>query len=212
MSGNIYVADSKIPNSKMVTWSKYRNNRCWRKWHELNIYNQLSYQTILRLTRQKTYILLTVWTIEFKKYKSTPKIIIPAGQTSAQLIVSGMVIQKTKTDETIVLEPGVTNATLASNETDSYCFDNNTPPTVTFTLVRTRLLKLTNRCNNSYIIKHFRQGYWHRVLMEGTATETVEYTVSSKRISIPAKARLAALPSQQRIGWHFGWNVRNDHF
>jgi hypothetical protein len=36
--------------------------------------------------------------------------------------------------------------------------------------------------------------------MEGTATETVEYTVSSKRISIPAKARLAALPSQQRIG------------
>ncbi|RTZ05909.1 hypothetical protein EKM05_13220 [Flavobacterium sp. GSP27] len=124
-----------------------------------------------------------------QKYQYSPQIIIKAGQTTAQLIVSGIVDSADEYDETIVLEPGITNATLASTDPIRITLtDNNTPPTVTFTFSKD---KITENSQTDVTLTATLSNISGKdididFLIQGTATETGEYTVNSKRISIPA--------------------------
>jgi hypothetical protein len=131
-----------------------------------------------------------------QKYQLAPQIIIPAGQTSAQLIVSGIEDTMDENDETIILEPEVSNAVLTTTNAISITLtDNNTPPTVSFTFSKEKIVEnaqsdvtltvtLSNVSSKDVDIEF---------LTEGTATETGEYSVSSKHITIPANSPLGSV-------------------
>jgi len=126
-----------------------------------------------------------------QKYQYSPQIVIPAGQTSAQLIISGIVDTIDENDKTIVLQPSITNATLATTEPVSIILtDSNNPPTVSFTLSKEKITENspTDVTLTATLSNVSGKDINIDFLMEGSATETSEYTVSSKHISIPANS------------------------
>jgi VCBS repeat-containing protein len=126
-----------------------------------------------------------------QKYKYSSQIIIPAGQTTAQLVVSGIVDTADENDETIVFELGVTNATLAATEPIRISLtDSNDPPTVSFTFSREKIIENspTDVTLTATISNLSAKDIDIEFLMEGTASETGEYNVSSKHIPIPANS------------------------
>jgi hypothetical protein len=126
-----------------------------------------------------------------QKYQYSPQIVIPTGQTSAQLIVSGIEDTMDENDETIILEPEVTNAVLTTTNAISIILtDNNTPPTVSLTFSKE---KITENAPTDVTLTATSSNVSGKdvdieFLTEGTATETGEYSVYSKHISIPVNS------------------------
>jgi VCBS repeat-containing protein len=124
-----------------------------------------------------------------QKFNYAIQILIPAGQTSGTLTMTGIQDALDENDEIIVLIPNSTNAVLSNATPISITITDLTePPTVSFTLSGQSIVEnsSTDITLTATLSSVSAKDIDIEFIMEGTATETVEYVLSSNTISIPA--------------------------
>jgi hypothetical protein len=145
----------------------------------------------LQLLRQDTNQVLLY------NYQLAPQIKIPAGDISGQLTISAIDDTSDEANETIVLTPGiVANASLSSNEPITLTItDNDELPTITFALSASKIVENSATTVTFTATPSVVSGKDITIpfTLSGTATETVEYTVSATQFVIPANAPSASV-------------------
>jgi sugar lactone lactonase YvrE len=124
-----------------------------------------------------------------QKYQYAPQIIIKAGEKQAQLTISGVTDTLYEDEEIITLETSATNANLSVTSPISIQLtDLNNPPTVSFAFSQTKIPEnsTTDVTFTARLSTVSGKNTSIEFTLEGTATETTEYVVSSKTINIPA--------------------------
>ena len=117
--------------------------------------------------------------------------VIVAGETSVSSLFSGIADTSDENDETIILNPTITNAVLASSAALTVNLtDINDAPSVAFTFSEASIKENSNTDVTLTATLSSVSGKPVEMVftMEGTAVETDDYVLSSKTITIPANS------------------------
>ena len=117
--------------------------------------------------------------------------VIAAGETVAELLFSGIRDTRDELDETIILNPSVTNADLASEDALTVNLtDINDAPSVAFTFSEASIKEnsTTDVTFTATLSSVSGKPVEMVFTMEGTAVEDTDYELSSKTITIPANS------------------------
>ncbi|MFT5250338.1 MAG: hypothetical protein ACI93P_002073, partial [bacterium] len=124
-----------------------------------------------------------------QKYDFSPQLVVKAGETVAELLFSGLEDTRDEDDETIILNTNITNGILASTDALSVKLtDISEVPTLKFEFNEDKITETSNTDVTLTATLSAVSGKEVQVVftMEGTATELIDYKLSSKTITIPA--------------------------
>ena len=126
-----------------------------------------------------------------QKYDISPQLVITAGETEAVLLFSGKRDTTDEVDETIILNTTVSNAIIASTDALTINLtDINEEPTVALTFSKENITE--NSSTDVTLTATLSEISGKEVniifVMEGTAAEDADYSLSSKTITIPANS------------------------
>jgi hypothetical protein len=135
--------------------------------------------------------------VKLYNYQLAPQIKILAGDISGELTISAIDDTTDEADETIILTSGiVANASLSSNEPITLTItDNDELPSIAFALSASKIAENSTTTVTFTATPSVVSGKDITIpfTLSGTATETVEYTVSATQIVIPANASSASV-------------------
>ena len=185
--GSLYIADSG--NNRVLKWGL-------DELEGVNITDvasspegqMSSSQRISLNAKGDLYVLDNEINQRIQKYTYIPQIAIPAGTTSASLIIKGIDDNKDEEDEIIRINAIASNAILATSDVDVTIIDVNDPPTVSFEFSEESIVE--NALEEVFLTATLSAVSGKEIVVSfdvsGTATVTDEYTLSSKSITIPA--------------------------
>ena len=126
-----------------------------------------------------------------QKYDFSPQLVIKSGETAAELLFSGIRDTRDENDETIILNPSVTNADLTSAAVLTVNLtDINDAPSVAFTFSEDSIKENSNTdvTLTATLSSVSGKPVEMEFTMEGTAVEVTDYVLSSNTITIPANS------------------------
>ncbi|MDB4742708.1 Ig-like domain-containing protein, partial [Cyclobacteriaceae bacterium] len=202
-SGNVFIAD--FFNHRIQKWAPGATTGTTVAGGngQGSAANQLTYPYGVAVDALGNVFIADYYNHRIQKVTNAPQIIIPAGQTSATLTITGTDDAIDEPDETIILTPSATGADLASSAALNIAFtDNDLPPvivvtgvsstagngiyaignvisiTVTFSanVTVTGTPQLTLETGSSDAVVNYSSG-------TGTNTLTFDYTVASGQIT-----------------------------
>ncbi len=134
---------------------------------------------------------------EVYNYQLYPQLKIPAGSTTGTLTLTGIDDSSDEPNETIIVTPGtVLDATLSVTTPLTLTItDNDEVPSINFVLSAPKIIEGSTTNVSLTAIPSVVSGYEIRIpfTLGGTATQTLEYTVSATEIVIPANASSASI-------------------
>ncbi|MDA9344098.1 Ig-like domain-containing protein [Algibacter sp.] len=191
IEGNIYIHDM-APNHRIHKWTPGATVGITVAGDNSNMTDINEYEMWQRHffvdTNENIYI-SDFGSSKVVKYHYAPQIIIPAGQTTGTFTITGVEDALDENDETIILTPSATNATLSdSTPINITLTDLTASPIVAFSLSEESIIEnaptdvtLTATLSNVSALD-VKVSF----SVSGTATETSEYALSSNIITISA--------------------------
>ncbi|WP_165372120.1 FG-GAP-like repeat-containing protein [Emticicia agri] len=119
---------------------------------------------------------------------ATPQIVIPAGQTTGTLLIKGLDDLTDEFDESVILTPTATNATIGTPTTLTLTIvSDDSPPVLSFSLPQTTINEESAGADVTVSLSRVSaKNIGFKLMTSGTAIKGTDYTLSSDSLVIPA--------------------------